>query len=89
MYVGPMSTNSIATGEIRVIFDPILALQEFIVVPMADKLGIPGEEIEVRYDVELIFSVLTEYDSINGREGFRLRADAEDNFWTVVAAYEI
>lgn len=89
MYVGPMSTNSIATDEIRAIFDPILALQEFIVVPMADKLGLTGEEIEARYDVELIFSVLTEYDSIGGREGFRLRAEAEDNFWIVVAAYEI
>lgn len=89
MYVGPMSTNSIATDEIRVIFDPILALQEFIVVPMADKLGLTGEEIEARYDVELIFSVLTEYDSLNGREGFRRRRDvATDRFWELVSLYE-
>lgn len=84
-----MNTNSIATDEIRVIFDPILALNEFVIVPIADGRGITGEEVERLYDTELIFSVVTEYDSINGREGFRLRRDIDtDDFWTIVASYE-
>ena len=82
--------NATTTAEPRVIFDPILALQEFVIVPIADRMGITGEEVEARYDVELIFSVLTEYDSINGREGFRLRRDFDtDNFETVIESYEI
>lgn len=84
-----MTTAQNSGYDIRVILDPILALQEFIVVPMADKLGITGEEVEARYDVELIFSATTEYDSINGREGFRRRRDvATDRFWELVSLYE-
>lgn len=84
-----MDTNSIATDEIRVILDPILALNEFVIVPVADRFGITGEEVEARYDVDLILSTTTEYDSINGREGFRRRRDVDtDRFWELVALYE-
>ncbi len=84
-----MDTNSIASDEIRVIFDPILALQEFVITPIADRMGITGEEVEARYDAELIFFVATEYDSISGREGFRLRRDIDtDRFWELVSLYE-
>lgn len=89
MYVCPMTTAQNSVYDIRVILDPILALNEFVITPVADRFGITGEEVEARYDVELIFSTTTEYDSINGREGFRRRRDVDtDRFWELVALYE-
>ena len=84
-----MDTN-FDPNAIRVIFDPILALQEYVIAPVADRMGITAEEVASRYDVELLFSVVTEYDSINGREGYLLRRDMDESrFWDSVASYEI
>lgn len=89
MYGEPMTTAQNSVYDIRVYIDPILALNEFVIVPVADRFGITAEEVEKRFDTQLIFSTTTEYDSINGREGFRRRRDVDtDRFWDLVALYE-
>jgi len=78
------------SGKVKVYTDPFLALEEFVIAPVADRFGLTGEEVEGHYDTELIFQSVTEYDSINGREGFRLRSDlTEDGYWSAVAAQEL
>lgn len=85
-----LTTHSISTGEVRVFVDPYLALDEFIVAPIADRYGITAEEVKERFDLELIFSNLTEYDSINGREGYRLRTDlSEERVQAIVEANDL
>ena len=74
-----------SNGTIRVFSDPILALQTFVIAPIADREGIKGEQVEEDYDLDLIFSATVSYDSINGREGFRVREDmTEDRFFAIV-----
>lgn len=73
------------SGAVKVYRDPIIALEEFVISPVADRFGITGEEVEETYDTELIFKSITEYDSLNGQEGFRLRADlTEEQLWATV-----
>lgn len=75
-----------SNGTIRVFSDPILALQTFVIAPIADREGIKGEQVEEDYDLDLIFSAIVNYDSINGREGFRVREDmTEERFFAIVA----
>lgn len=98
MYDCPMDTNtptettieisSIGTrtdGSLRVILDPYNAVREFVTVPLADRFGITGEEAEETYALDEIFRSVAEYDSINGREGWRLRGDMTDErYWATV-----
>jgi hypothetical protein len=82
MYYGLMDTNATfpanSSGgeqEIIVIFDPELALLKFVTEPLAAALGKRRAEVEAEYDLELIFGNSAFYDSVNGREGYRLRED--------------
>lgn len=73
------------SGLIRVFSDPILALQTFVIAPIADRFGLKGEDVEENYDLDLIFSSTVSYDSINGRQGFRVREDmTEERFFAIV-----
>lgn len=81
--------NTDTTGQIAVYLDPELALTNLVIAPIADRFGVAGEEVEAAYDTALLFSAVTEYDSINGREGFRLRSDlAPGAFWDMVELYQ-
>ncbi len=79
MYSGTMDTNATAPvaaeQEIAVIFDPELAILKFVIEPLAAALDKSRAEVEAEYDLELIFGNSAFYDSINGREGYRLRED--------------
>ena len=77
--------GSYTDGDIKLFHDPYLALAEFVTTPIADHFGITGEELEATFDIEHILYAVTEYDSINGREGRRLRAEMTDErYWATV-----
>ena len=77
-------------GDIKLYHDPYLALAEFVTIPLADRFGLTGEEIAETFDTEQILFAVTEYDSINGREGRRFRTDMTDErYWFIVEDYRI
>lgn len=66
------------------------ALEQFVYEPISQELGHGFAEIPVTYDDDLILSNVAVYDSISGREGFRLRQDiTEERYWQLVESASI
>lgn len=64
------------------------ALEQFIQNPISDQDGdlLPDEVCE-DYDEDLLLSNVAVYDSLGGREGFRLRSElTEARYWELVEA---
>jgi len=77
----------------RVIFDPELAMQTFVIAPIADHFGRTAEEVEEDFDIELIFAetVYLGTDStedenpLEGRLGWRVKEHiTEELFYSIV-----
>jgi len=97
MYDGTMNATNIAFPELALTADDDVlilsykdALEQFVYEPISQELGYDFAEIPVTYDDDLILSNVAIYDSINGREGFRLRQDiTEERYWQLVEAARI
>lgn len=77
----------------RVISDPELAMQTFVIAPVADHFGRTAEEVEEDFDIELIFAetVYLGNDStedenpLEGRLGYRVKEHiTEELFYSIV-----
>lgn len=77
----------------RVISDPELAMQTFVIAPIADHFGRTAEEVEEDFDIELIFAetVYLGNDStedenpLEGRLGYRVKEHiTEERFYSIV-----
>jgi hypothetical protein len=97
MYYGTMATitplplrRTDVFGRVRIYSDYAVAVNEFVIAPVADHYGIISEAVVAHFDTELLFEALTSYDSINGNEGYRLRAALEeDAFLRMVEEHRI
>jgi hypothetical protein len=84
--VSSLATDTV--GNVRVYDDYHTALNEFVIVPVADHFGITGEEVYAEFDTELIFSSVAEYESFNGREGFCIRRTLDDEAYLRTVEYQ-
>lgn len=63
------------------------ALEQFVQFPISEDSDILPDEVCEDYDEDLLLSNVAVYDSIGGREGFRLRSElTEERYWKFVVA---
>lgn len=63
------------------------ALEQFVQDPISDEEDLLPDEVCEDYDEDLLLSNVAVYDSIGGREGFRLRSElTEKRYWELVEA---
>jgi len=93
MYYCLMDIQALALDtqdNVKLYDDYETALNEFVITPLSDAFGLTGEDVQADYDVELIFDSVTTYDSINGREGFRIARDlTEEAYLRTVEAQRL
>lgn len=63
------------------------ALEQFVQFPISYDSDILPSEVCEDYDEDLLLSNVVVYDSIGGREGFRLKPElTEERYWKLVVA---
>jgi len=88
------ATPTVAFPELALTADGTLlilplqeALEQFIQFPISDQEDLLPDEVCEDYDEDLLLSNVAVYDSIGGREGFRLKAElTQERYWKLVDA---